>query len=124
MRDTGDAEEPNWLHDKLASGDPNAVITQVGLSGEDPVCTEALDLFCSILGAEASNLALSQVATGGVFIGGGIAPKILPALRKSAFMEAYADKGRLSDFVLGIEVRVALNPRAPLLGAAHYLLAV
>ena len=74
----------------------------------------------AMLQAEAGNLALKCVSVGGVFVGGGIAPKILPALRKGGFLQAFVDKGRFRHLLEGLEVNVALNPRAPLLGAAHY----
>jgi glucokinase len=122
LRDSGDATEPEWLRQRIAQGDPGAVISQIGLAGEHPLCTRALDLFCSVYGAEAGNLALKALSVGGVYIGGGIAPKILPRLQDGAFIRAFTDKGRLSDLMRSIEVKVALNPRAPLIGAAHYTL--
>jgi glucokinase len=79
-----------------------------------------MELFCSLYGAEAGNLALKCLAVGGIFIGGGIAPKILPALQSGAFMRGFLDKGRFSEIMKNAEVRVALNPRAPLIGAANY----
>ena len=82
----------------------------------------ALDLFASIFGAEAGNLALRCVAVGGVFVGGGIAPKMLRALKKGSFVRAFTDKGRFSDWMKAVPVRVALNPQAPLIGAAHFLI--
>jgi glucokinase len=122
LRDSGHAAEPPWLAEQLQSGDPSATISQLGLAGEDPLCTAALDLFSSIYGAEAGNLALKVLAVGGVFLGGGIAPKTLPALQKGGFMRAFTDKGRFSGLLKSMEVRVALEPRAPLIGAAHYAL--
>lgn len=122
LRDSGHAPEPAWLREKLEEGDPNATITQIGLAGEHPLCVAALELFCSILGAGAGNLALRCVATGGVFVGGGIAPKIVPALKAGSFVREFTDRGRFSEWMTAIPVRVALNPRAPLLGAAHSLL--
>lgn len=121
LREQSGTAEPDWLRDRLANNDPNAVITEAGLSGEDQVCATTLEMFSAILGAEAGNLALRYVAVGGVFLGGGIPPKILPALRGPAFLEAFTAKGRFAKFVENIEVRVALNPHAALLGAAHYL---
>jgi glucokinase len=111
-------EEPPWLTARFASGDPSAAISESGLGGRDPVCAEALALFASIYGAEAGNLALTTLAVGGVFIAGGIAPKILPILRAGPFIDAFAEKGRLDDLMREIPVRVVLDPRAPLLGAA------
>ncbi|MHB2017679.1 MAG: glucokinase, partial [Candidatus Xenobia bacterium] len=88
LRDSGAFEESQALRDKLAAGDPSAAITQLGLAGENPLCAEALRLFVRLYGSEAGNLALKILSTGGVFIGGGIAPKMLPALQKGDFMEA------------------------------------
>ena len=122
LRDSGVAGEPSWLAAKLREGDPSATISEIGLAGEDPLCVFALDLFSSIYGAEAGNLALRCLAIGGVFVGGGIALKILPALRNGSFMRAFTDKGRFSDLMGSVMVSVALNPRAPLLGAAHFAL--
>lgn len=119
LRDTGYAPEPAWLAEKLRGGDRAAAIAEVGLAGTEPLCARALELFVSLYGAEAGNLALKCVAVGGVFVGGGIAPKILPALQRGDFMRSFTDKGRFSGLLERIEVRVALNPRAPLLGAAH-----
>jgi len=123
FRDTGHAPEPGWLADKIRDGDPSAVVAQVGLAGEDPNCVAALDLFSRIYGAEAGNLALKALAVGGVFVGGGIAPKLLPALtRDNAFLSGFFAKGRFSDLMKNLHVSIALNPRAPLLGAAYYAL--
>jgi len=122
LRDSGFAAEPDWLRQRIAQGDPGAVISQAGLAGEHPLCTRALDLFCSVYGAEAGNLTLKALAVGGVYVAGGIAPKILPRLQDGAFIQAFTDKGRFSDLMRSIEVKVALNPRAPLIGAAHYAL--
>ena len=120
LRDTGYAPESPWLAERLASGDPSATIAETGLTRRDPLCIATLDLFTSAYGAEAGNMALRCLAIGGVFIGGGIAPKLLPALRNGGFMQAFTAKGRFADLLQGIPVHVALNPRAPLLGAAHY----
>jgi glucokinase len=76
-------------------------------------------MFCEIYGAEAANLALKVLALGGVYLAGGIAPKILPALQQDAFIKGFLSKGRLNEILKQVEVRVALNPAAALLGAAH-----
>jgi glucokinase len=123
LRDTGLASEPPWLAARLAQGDRNAAIAELALAGGTPLCTEALDLFCSVLGAEAGNLALKCFAAGGVILGGGIPPKILPALERGGFMAALIDKGRLSPWLREVPVSVALNSRAALIGAAHAALA-
>ena len=111
--------EPVWLTNALRAGDPAPVISRHGVAGDDDVCREALDLFVSIYGAEAGNLALKCMAIGGVLVGGGIAPQILPALQSGGFMQQFTNKGRFGDLLRGIEVKVALNPGAPLLGAAY-----
>lgn len=120
LRDSGFAPEPPWLTEKLGTGDKSAIITQVGLAGQDPLCEATLDLFSYIYGAEAGNLALKCVAVGGVYVGGGIAPKMLASLQKGSFLRGFMSKGRFGDFMKKIEVSVALNPRAPLIGAANY----
>ena len=118
LRDSGSASEPAWLQERLAAAaDPSAVISEVALSAGHPLCTAALDLFVSVYGAEAGNLALKSLALGGVFVAGGIAPKILPKLRDGAFVRAFADKGRFAALLHSIEVSVVLNPRLALLGA-------
>jgi glucokinase len=119
LRDSGGGTEAPGLREKMASGDPAAVIAEAGLRDADPLCRGALDLFASALGAEAANMALRVLARGGVFLAGGIAPKILAALQAGSFVRAYRDKGRFSEFVGSISVRVCLNPRASLLGAAR-----
>jgi glucokinase len=118
LRDTGGTVEPQWLRDRLESGDPGAVVTGVGLAGEHPLCVEALELFASIYGAEAGNLALKALAVGGVFVGGGIAPKIHPKLTDGGFIRAFRDKGRFGALLESIPVQLVRDPRAPLLGAA------
>lgn len=118
LRAEGDESEPAWLGEAIDGGDPSAVIAAAGLDHRDAVCDEALDLFTAIYGAEAGDLALRCVAVAGVYIGGGIAPKILPSLQSETFLRAFTDKGRFSSLVGGIEVSVALNPQTALLGAA------
>jgi glucokinase len=117
---TGRGEEPPAVAEAIrAAGDPAAVISAAGLDGTSERCALALDLFTAIYGAEAGNLVLRAVATGGVFLGGGIAPKILPWLRRDPFRQAFLDKGRLSPLVAATPVKVIVNERAPLLGAAR-----
>jgi glucokinase len=102
----------------LVKDDAPRLITERALSGEDRLCAAALDLFVSIYGAEAGNLALKAMATGGVYVGGGIAPLILDALKKGAFMRAFVDKGRFKNLLKDVPVRVILNPDTALSGAA------
>lgn len=124
LRHSGSAAEPAWLTEKLRNGDPSATVTEAGVAGTDPVCVETLNLFSSIYGAEAGNLALKCLAVGGVFVGGGIAPRILKVVQAGSFMKAFTDKGRFSKLAERMEVCVALNTRAPLLGAANFAFAI
>lgn len=103
-----------------SSHEPSAMISQLGLAEKDPLCVEALRMFARIFGAEAGNLALKCGALGGLLIGGGIAPKILPVLQGGAFMEGFLDKGRLGKWLEKIPVSVGLNPDAALIGAARH----
>ena len=119
LRDTGRGEAPDWLTAEMKEKDPSAVISQAALEGKSELCVQALDLFISCFGAEAGNLALKFLATGGVFIGGGIAPKIIQKLSRSTFMDAFADKGRFKHLLQDIPVRVILNDKTALLGAAR-----
>lgn len=122
LRQSSDEGEPAWLTDKFHRGDPSAAVTEIALARQDPVCVQAVDVFASIYGAEAGNLALKCLAVGGVLIGGGIAPKMLPALRHGRFMNGFKDKGRYVDLMQRMPVKIALNPRAPLIGAMQYAL--
>ncbi len=122
LRQQGSAPESPDVAEQLKTGDPNATIAELGLAGTDPLCVETVDLFCSIYGAESGNLALRGVALGGVYVAGGIAPKLLPALQRGKFFASFVDKGRFRPFLEKIDVRVCLNPKAPLLGAAHFAL--
>jgi len=120
MKETGQAEEPGWLSKKMAVQDPAAVITGAALSGRSKLCVETVELFVTIYGAEAGNLALKALATGGVFLGGGIAPRMIPKLSDGAFMKAFVDKGRYAALLRSIPVRIILNGTVGLLGAARY----
>jgi glucokinase len=116
---SGAAPEPAWLTERLASKDPAAVISQAALERRDSVCEAALDLFVSVYGAEAGNLALKVLALGGVYLAGGIAPKIRSRLTDGTFMAAFRDKGRLTELLSQVPVHVVLEPRTALVGAAH-----
>lgn len=120
LRDTGRGIEEPWLRDELQTGDPSAVVSQHGLSGKSELAAHALDLFVELYGAEAGNLALKMMATRGIFIGGGIAPKILPKMQSGLFMQAFAEKGRFGNLLRSIPVRILLNDQAALLGAARF----
>jgi len=119
LRDTGRGKEPAWLADAIAHGDPAAAIAKSALDGTAGLGMQALEIFVSIYGAEAGNLALKVVATGGTFIGGGIAPKIIRSLTTPAFLEAFQAKGRISPLLHDIPVRVITNDQTALLGAGR-----
>jgi glucokinase len=120
LREVRGIDEPVWLAERLAAEDPNAVITELALAAKSEICEKAMDIFVSAYGAEAGNLALKLLSVGGVYIGGGIAPRILEKLKDGRFMKAFADKGRLSQLLINMPVRVILESRAALLGAAAY----
>ena len=103
----------------MQSGDPAAVISSAALSRSSALCASALDIFVSVYGAECGNAALRFLATGGVFLGGGIAPRILQKLREPPFMESFCAKGRLGPLLATIPVKVILNDRTALLGAGQ-----
>jgi glucokinase len=119
LKDTGAfGKEPRWLGMQLEQEDPAAVITEAARLGKSRICQAVLELFTSIYGAAAGNLALQVMAVSGVYIGGGIAPKIVWKLKDGTFMKAFRDKGRLSPIVARIPVKVIMNDRAALFGAA------
>jgi glucokinase len=119
LRDSGRYAEPNWLKELMKQEDPARAISENALRKRNALCAESLRLYVSMLGTAAGNLALTSMAVGGVYLGGGIPPKILPALIQGSFLKAFMDKGRFADFLAQIPVRVILNDRAALLGAAH-----
>jgi glucokinase len=119
-RDVKGLEEPQWLKDRMRAEDPNAVIGELGESGASELCVEALHIFVSAYGAEAGNLALKILSVGGMYVGGGIAPKLLKKMQDGTFMKAFTDKGRLSDLLVQTPVRLILESRAALMGAAAY----
>ncbi len=120
LRDVKGLEEPAWLKERMQREDPNAVIGEVGEDGSNELCSQTLEMFVSAYGAEAGNLTLKALAVGGMYLGGGIAPKILKKLKDGAFMKAFTDKGRLSELLIHTPVRVILDSRCALLGAAAY----
>jgi glucokinase len=125
LRDRQYAPEPAWLHQRLAAAaDRSAAIAEAGLDGSAPLCELALEMFASLYGAEAGNLALRTLAVGGIYVGGGIAPKLITLLRKGAFIRSFVAKGRFESFLRGLSVQVALSPEAGLIGAAHYALSL
>jgi len=119
LRDSGRFEEPAWLAESIRQEDPAAAITQCALDGTAPICEHSLELFVSLYGSEAGNLALKVMATGGLYVAGGIAPKIVDWLRRPAFRRAFVEKGRMQQLLEAIPVRVIVSDRVALLGAAR-----
>ena len=119
LREYRGVPEPAWLTDRIGDGDPAPVITAAALANEDALCDETLTRFVSLYGAAAGNYALTALAVGGVYIGGGIAPKILSRIVDGPFLSAFAAKGRFADALRKIPVHVVLAPDVALLGAAE-----
>ena len=121
LRDVRGMEEPKWLAQQMAEADdPNSVITETGLAAKAEISEKALDMLVSAYGAEAGNLALKVLSSGGLYIGGGIGPRILEKLKDGTFLRAFQDKGRLSQLLINMPVRVILESRAAVLGAAAF----
>ena len=120
LRDDQKMEEPQWLRERMQTEDPNAVIGACAEECSSEICMRTIDLLTSAYGAEAGNLALKLLALGGVYLGGGIGPKLLKFLASGGFMQAFLDKGRLSPLLQTIPVRVILDETCALLGAAAY----
>ncbi|MDE3103789.1 MAG: glucokinase [Acidobacteriota bacterium] len=120
LRDVEKLDEPQWLRDRLAAEDPNAVIGQCAEDGSSSICFETLKIFAAAYGAEAGNMALKALAMGGIYLGGGIAPKILKTLQNGSFLHAFLDKGRLSPLLQAVPVRIILDDSCALLGAAAF----
>jgi len=120
LRDVERMDEPTWLRKRMTSEDPNAVIGECAVDGTSELCRETMQTFASAYGAETGNIALRALALGGMYLGGGIAPKSLKMLADGGFMQAFLDKGRLSPLLETIPVRVILDESCALLGAAAY----
>lgn len=120
LREVRGLEEPAWLAERMAKEDPNAVITDCALKAKSEICEKALDMFVSAYGAEAGNLALKVLSVGGFYVGGGIAPRIIEKMKDGTFMRAFTDKGRMSQLLVNMPVRVILESRTALIGAAAY----
>ncbi len=118
LRDTRRGKEPAWLAREMRQGNPAAVISEMALAGRSKLCKKALELFVILLGAEAGNLALKLMAQGGVYLGGGIPPKIVKALKRPAFRKAFAAKGRMRPLLEAVSIRVILNEKTALRGIA------
>ena len=121
LRDSGVAEEPHWLSESLAkAADFTPVIVNAALDKSSDLCVATLNTFVAILGAEVGNMALKVMSTGGVYLGGGIPPRIMAFLEGGTFMNAFLDKGRFVELLADVPINVILNPRCALLGAASY----
>lgn len=123
IRDTK-KNEPTWLAEKIKAGNPAAEIAEAGLKGQAEIAKQALDLFASIYGAEAGNLALKVLSLDGVYIGGGIAPKLINKLQDGTFMKAFTNKGRYKRLLSNMPVKVVMNQQTALLGAASVAVAL
>lgn len=119
LRDHEGGKESKEFAAEIAGSDPAAAISRAALDGKHPLAEKALDIWVSVYGAEASNLALKTMATGGLFLAGGISPKILAKLTAPKFMQSFLEKGRLRSLVESIPVQVVMNDKAGLLGAAR-----
>jgi len=118
--DEGLETESKVVKKAFEKNDPPRVITEMGIKGKDATCQRAVEMFVSIYGSEAANLALQMLAVGGLYIGGGIAPKILNEMKEGGFMKRFIQKGRFTSLLLGIPVKVILNENTALLGAGAY----
>jgi len=120
LRDSGEIAETPSIRDRLSTAEDRTPIIVDAAQSEVacPLCAATVEMFVGILGGEAGNLALKMLATGGVFVGGGIPPRILPTLQRGGFMRAFLRKGRLAELMAGIPVHVIVHPRPALLGAA------
>ncbi len=117
LRDTK-KNEPTWLAEKIKAGNPAAEIAEAGLQGQAEIARQALDLFASIYGAETGNLALKALSLDGVYVGGGIAPKLITKLKDGTFMKGFLNKGRYKKLLSNMPVKVIMNQQTALLGAA------
>ena len=123
LRDTKKAEEPQWLKDQMSqANDPPALISQLALEKKAAICEQTLSIFVSVYGAETGNCALNFMATGGIFIGGSIAAKIVPQMQDPVFMQSFLDKGRMQPLLEDMPVKIVLNDDTGIIGAARYAL--
>jgi len=120
LREKQQIATPDWLYEAMQKGDPAAEISKAAQLNKDDICRQALKLFVQLYGSEAGNLALKHMATGGIYLGGGIAPKILDWLKHKDFINAFLDKGRMRTLLEKIPVRVILNDQTALYGPAVY----
>ncbi len=119
LRDSGRYKEPLWLQAAIEEKDPPKAVAEAALNKKPPIAVAAVNKFTSILGAVAGNIALAGMTMGGIYLGGGIPPKIIPYLQGEIFMKSFVGKGRFKPLLEKIPVRIILNDKAALLGAAH-----
>ena len=123
LRDTKKAEEPDWLHEQLRTAqDAPALISQVALENKAAICERTLSIFVGIYGSQTGDCALNFMSTGGIFIGGSIAAKIVPRMKDPIFMQSFLDKGRMQSLLRDVPVKIVLNDDSGILGAARYTL--
>ncbi|MBS1948430.1 MAG: glucokinase [Bacteroidetes bacterium] len=120
LRISGKTDEPSWLSDALRKDDPSAVISHAAVNNTDAVCSETMGLFVRYLARESSNLVLKMKATGGLFLGGGIPPKIATLLQKESFYASYLDCDRMQHLLKQAPIRIIKNENTALIGAAWY----
>jgi glucokinase len=123
LRDTAKAEEPAWLQKQMSeASDPPAMISQLALEHKAAICDQTLNIFVSVYGSETGNCALNFLATGGIFIGGSIAAKIVPRMQDPVFMNSFLDKGRMRVLLADMPVKIVVNDDSGIIGAARYTL--
>ncbi len=123
LRDAHKAEEPEWLRTQLtAASDPPALISQTALEGKAAICDQTLSMFVSIFGAQTGNCALNFMSTGGIFVGGSIAAKIVPKMKDPVFLESFLDKGRMEAILKDMPVKIVANDDCGIIGAARWTL--
>jgi glucokinase len=123
LRDTKKAEEPGWLKEQLsASPDAPALISQLALENKAAICEQTLSIFVGVYGSQTGDCALNFMSTGGIFIGGSIAAKIVPRMKDPIFMQSFLDKGRMQGLLQDMPVKIVLNDDSGILGAARYTL--
>ena len=123
LRESSKAEEPDWLRDQLSvAKDQPALISQLALEHKAAICEQTLSIFVSVYGSETGNCALNFMATGGDFIGGSIAAKIVPKMQDPLFMKSFLNKGRMQSLLADMSVKIIINDDTGLMGAARYTL--
>lgn len=120
LRDERSMEEPAWLKDEIAAGDPAAIISHNAMQEKSDICIETMDTFVRYLARESCNLVLKIKSIGGLFLGGGISPKIASLIQREVFMRDFLDCDRMQHLLENVPVRIIVNQKAPMLGAAYY----